>query len=122
MTKIYSIAAIFNVCLNLILIPKYNVYGASIATVISEILILFLEIYILSKIDQLPDVNVLLDILKIIIASSLLGLLFYIYHMSIWIAIPVSIIIYFVLILILKILDDDDKLIINQILQKEIFS
>ena len=34
-TKIYIIAALFNVCLNLILIPVYSYDGAAIATVIS---------------------------------------------------------------------------------------
>ena len=49
-TKIYSIAAIFNICLNFVLIPNYSVYGAAVSTVLSEILILFLQFYMVSKI------------------------------------------------------------------------
>ena len=96
-TKIYSIAALFNVILNLILIPNYNVFGASVATVLSEILILVLELYALSRINQLPDKHLIFDILKISIASILLGIFLYYANLSLWVAIPVSIIIYLIL-------------------------
>ena len=115
-TKIYSIAALFNVVLNLILIPNYDVFGASVATVLSEILIFVLELYVLSKINQLPDKHLILDILKIIIASGLLGIFLYYANLSLLVAIPVSIIVYLVLILILRIPDDEDRLIAKQIL------
>lgn len=117
-TKIYSFAAIFNVCLNLILIPKYNVFGAATATVLSEILILCLELYVLRKINQLPDKHLVLDISKIIFASSLLCVFYYFVHLSLWLAIPLSIILYLILIFILRILDQDDKMIIKQIIGK----
>ena len=75
--KIYSIAAVFNVILNLILIPKYSVYGASVATVLSEILILILELYMIRKIGQLPDRHLVYDILKVCGASLILGIALY---------------------------------------------
>lgn len=121
-TKIYSIAAVFNVCLNLILIPKYNVFGASVATVISEILILCLELYVLTKINQTPDKTVLIDILKISAASAMLGIIMNFYHLNIWLAIPIYILIYLGAILLLRIIDKDDKVIINQILGKELLN
>lgn len=115
-TKIYSIAALFNVGLNLILIPNYNIFGASIATVLSEILIFVLELYALSKINQLPDKHLIFDVLKIILASILLGTFIYYANLSLWIAIPVTIIVYLILIFIFRIPDEDDHLIIRQIL------
>ena len=39
-TKSYVIAAVFNIILNCILIPRYTYIGASISTVLSEILIM----------------------------------------------------------------------------------
>lgn len=117
-TKIYSIAALFNIILNLILIPNYNVFGASVATVLSEILILVLELYALNKINQLPDRHLILDILKISVASILLGIFLYYANLSIWIAIPISIIVYLALTFILRIPDEDDRLIIKQIIGK----
>ena len=117
-TKIYSIAAVFNVILNLILIPKYSVYGASVATVLSEILILILELYMIRKIGQLPDRHLIFDILKIVIASVVMGLVLYYFHLNLWIAIVVSVIVYFALVILLRVADQDDKLIIKQIMGK----
>lgn len=117
-TKIYSIAAIFNVVLNLILIPKYSVYGAAIATVISEILILILELYMIKKIDQLPDRHLVYDIAKICVSSLVLGAVLYVFNLNVWLAMPVSVIVYFTAIILVRTIDSDDKLIIKQIMGK----
>lgn len=117
-TKIYSIAAVFNVILNLILIPKYSVYGASVATVLSEILILILELYMIRKIGQLPDRHLIFDILKIVIASVVMGLVLYYFHLNLWVAIVVSLIVYFALVILFRVADQEDKLIIKQIMGK----
>ena len=118
MTKIYTIAAVFNICLNLVLIPNFSVYGASIATVLSEILILILELYALKRIKQLPDKGLIYDLIKICIASIVLGIVLYILNLNIWTAMVISLIVYFIAILLLKTIDSEDKLIIKQILGK----
>ena len=117
-TKIYSIAAVFNVVSNLVLIPLYDVYGAAIATVLSEILILFLQLYMVRKIDQLPDRHLLYDILKICFASGVLGVVLYALNLNMWFAMPVSLVVYFAAILLVRFIDSDDKLIIKQIIGK----
>ena len=117
-TKIYSLAALFNVCLNLILIPYFSVYGASLATVISEILILVLELYTIHKIDQLPDKHLLYDILKIVVSSIIMGVVLYIFNINLWLAIPVGALVYFVAIVITKTFDSQDKIIFKQIIGK----
>ena len=48
-TKIYLVAAIFNIVLNYLTIPVWSYIGASITTVLSEILILILMMYSISK-------------------------------------------------------------------------
>lgn len=54
----YTCVAVFiNVILNFILIPLYNVYGASIATVCSEFVFLFLMFYHGRKIVDLKQVS-----------------------------------------------------------------
>ena len=115
-TKIYSIAAVFNVVLNLILIPKYTVYGASLATVLSEVLILILELYMIRKIGQLPDRHLVDDILKICVASLILGIALYVLNLNIWIAMAASIVVYFAAIILLRTFDQEDKLILKQII------
>lgn len=117
-TKIYTIAALFNVVLNLVLIPKYSVYGASVATVLSEILILVLELYMLGKINQLPDRHLIHDILRIIFASLVLGIVLYVLDLNIWVAIAVSVVVYFTVIVLIKTVDSEDKLIIRQIINR----
>ncbi|MBR3112612.1 MAG: flippase [Methanobrevibacter sp.] len=115
-TKIYSIAAVFNIILNLILIPRYSVYGASVATVLSEVLILILELYMIRKIGQLPDMHLVYDILKVCGASLILGIALYALDLNMWFAIAVSIVVYFAAIILLRTFDRDDKLIVKQII------
>ena len=117
-TKIYILAAIFNICVNFILIPKYSYIGASAATVLSDILICILCFYVLKQIDQLPNKRLILDIVKIIAATGVLGIALYILNISMWLAIPVGIVIYFVVIFLLRTIDDDDKNVIRQIIGK----
>ncbi|WP_296877726.1 flippase [uncultured Methanobrevibacter sp.] len=117
-TKIYTIAALFNIVLNIFLIPKYSVYGASFSTVLSEILILLLELYMLRKINQLPNRHLIYDIIKICAASAILGIALYALNLNLWIAMIVSIIVYFSAIFLLRTIDQDDKLIIKQIIGK----
>ena len=117
-TKIYVLAAVFNVLLNLVLIPNYSVYGASVATVLSEILILVLEMYMIKKIGQLPDRHFIYDVLRIIFASVVLGIVLVVLDLNMWIAMPVSIIVYFTVIILIKTVDVEDKMIIKQIIGK----
>ena len=119
-TKVYFFAAIFNILLNLILIPRYSVYGAAFATVLSEIFILILELYMISRINQLPNNHLVHDLLKIIVASIIMGIVLYYLQLSVWLAIPVGIIVYFAVFILIRGLDDDDKLIIGQIIGKRI--
>lgn len=117
-TKIFGIAALFNICLNLFLIPHFSLYGAAIATVLSEILIFVLEMYTLKKINQLPERHFVVDVFKIAFASGILAIALYFLNLNMWLAMPVSIVVYFAAILLLKTPDDQDKLILKQILNK----
>lgn len=117
-TKIYCIAAIVNIILNIFMIPAYSYIGASVSTVLSEIVILFLEIYALKKINTLPKISFLKDIFKIIISSFILGGILYVLKLNMWIAIPISIVIYLGLLIIFRNFDDIDKSIFKQIIGK----
>ena len=48
-TKIYAIAAIFNIVLNIFMIPHYSYNGAAFTTVMSDLLILIIFAYIIYK-------------------------------------------------------------------------
>ena len=100
------------------MIPNYSVYGASIATVLSEVLILILELYMLSKINQLPDRHLIFDLVKIIMASIIMGFVLNILGLSVWLAIPIGIIVYLVVIIAIRTTDEDDKTILRQLLNR----
>lgn len=117
-TKIYAIAAVFNVILNFIMIPHFSYDGAAITTVLSDILIVCIQAYIIYKLGHRPNKRLYQDIVRIIIASGVLGIALYLLNMNMWLAIPVGIIIYLATIYILRFFDNDDKYVIKEILGK----
>lgn len=116
-TRIYIVAAIFNVILNLILIPLYSYDGAAIATVLSEVVITVLTLYYIFKTDFKPDVGLLKNVIKLIIASLILAIVLYWINVSVWLAIPIGLIVYVVLLILIRVIDDNDKYIINELLK-----
>ena len=117
-TKIYTIAAIFNIILNLFMIPYLSYNGAAITTVLSDILIVIIECYVIYKLGHRPNKKLYLDLGKIIVGSVVLGITLYCLNLNMWVAIPVGIIIYFITLVVIKLFDDDDKYIIKEILGK----
>lgn len=117
-TKIYIIAAIFNVALNYLLIPKYTYIGASVATVLSEILILGLMLHAISKTDYKPDVSLLKTVIKLVISGLILAIVLYYLNVSLWLAIPIGLVVYVFALFITHSIDDTDKYIINELLNR----
>ena len=117
-TKIYAIAAVFNIALNFILIPYLSYDGAAITTVLSEFLIVIIQSYVIYKLGHRPNKKLYYDLGKIIAGSIILGIALYFMNLNMWIALPVGIIIYFTVIYLLKVFDNDDKYIIKEIIKK----
>lgn len=115
-TKIYVIAAVFNVVANLILIPILSYNGAAITTVLSDILIVIIQSCVIYKIGHRPDKKLYHDLIKITAGSGILGIALYFLHLNMWVAIPIGIIIYFAVIYLLRVFDNDDKYVIKEIL------
>ena len=101
-TKIYFTAAVFNIITNFILIPYLSYIGAAITTVLSDILIFIVQKYTIHKLGYKPNKKLYIDLGKIILSSLLLGIVLYYLNLNMWIAIPVGILIYFVLLFILR--------------------
>lgn len=117
-TKIYAIAATFNVVLNFFIIPNYSYNGAAITTVLSDLLILIIQIYVLYKMGYRVNKKLYFDIGKIIIGSGILGISLYLLNLNMWVALPVGIIIYFAVVYLLRLFDNDDKFILKEIINK----
>ena len=116
-TKIYCVAALFNVCLNLVLIPSYSYHGAALATVISEILICILMVYVVRSTPYCPDKSIFKDIFKIILASVVMFVVLDFTDLNMWFGIIVGIIVYSVCILGFKTLDNEDKALVHDIIK-----
>lgn len=118
LTKIYAIAAVFNVGLNFILIPYLSYNGAALATVLSDLLIMIIQLYVIYNLDYRVNKKLYFDLAKIIIGSGILGIALYFLNLNMWVAIPVGIIIYFAVVYVLRVFDDDDKYVIKEIIGK----
>ena len=117
-TKIYGLAAVFNIILNLFMIPYLSYNGAAITTVLSDVLIVALQTYVIHKIGHKVNKRLYTDLIKISIGSAVLGIVLYFLNLNMWVALPVGIIIYFAVVYLLRVFDKDDKYVIKEILGK----
>ena len=117
-TKIYAIAAVFNTVLNFFMIPYFSYNGAAVTTVLSDVLIVALQTYVIYRIGHKVNKKLYSDLIKIIIGSAVLGIALYFLNLNMWVALPVGIIIYLVVVYLLKVIDKDDKYVIKEILGK----
>lgn len=118
-TKIYIIAAVFNIVLNYMMIPILSYNGAAITTVLSEILIFVLMMYSISKTEYYPDKSLLKTVIKLILCSLILFVVLYIINVSLWLAIPIGLVVYVASLFITRTIDDTDKYIINELLNRK---
>jgi O-antigen/teichoic acid export membrane protein len=115
-----GLGALANVILNLALIPKFSLVGASIATLLTEILTLIYFVHESRKIISLPIIRY---VYKPAITGVVMGVSLIILHLQVLLEILVGIAIYTVLFLIIKGLSEEDihlikkHLIVNQNIQ-----
>ncbi|MBQ2651974.1 MAG: flippase [Methanobrevibacter sp.] len=117
--KIYIFGAVINVILNLIFIPQFSYYGAVFSTILSYALIAAIQRIVIYRLGHGFNRKLYIDLLRIIVGSLILGVIFNFLTPNIWIALPIAIIIYFPLIYLLGAFDKDDKYIIKEILGKK---
>lgn len=118
-TKTYACAAVINIILNLILIPKYSYFGAAFATVISEIIITFIMFRATSKSDYALGWVIVKDLIKLLIATVLMFVILDYLKLNIIFGVIIGAIVYFGVLFATRVLDSDDKKIIRIILNKE---
>jgi len=101
------LGAIVNIILNLFLIPKYSLYGASIATVITYIVVILITVWLTIKLT--PIKIHFLKFIYLFMASGLSSLLMYfiiiqpkIYDLNIFISVLIGVVVYFLCLYILN--------------------
>ena len=62
-TKIYAIAAVFNIVLNFFMIPYLSYNGAAITTVLSDVLIVAIQSYVIYKLGHRPNKKLYYDLI-----------------------------------------------------------
>lgn len=105
--------AVFNIALNLILIPKMGYTGAAIATFITEIFLFILYYWYISKF--LYAYNFLPILIKPLIAAAFMVAFIKYAEISLILLIPLSAIVYFAVIFLLKTFEKDDYGILRKI-------
>ncbi len=116
--KFNFICMIFNVVINLLLIPRFGLIGASITTVITSLLALILFYKFLSKnLYQIFDYKY---ILKPVIASIIMGLfIFNFSEINIFLLVSISILIYFASLILLKTFSKEDHALFMKIINNK---
>jgi O-antigen/teichoic acid export membrane protein len=116
--KVTGIAALTSVLLNLLLIPIFSLYGASIATVLTEVVLFIAYFYFVSK--YLCPISPRETIIKPLIATFVMGIFIYTFiNYNILILISAAGVIYFGVLYILGGLSEDDWYLLKQIFKPE---
>lgn len=117
-TKISIVSVIFNIVINLVLIPKFSYIGASIATVLTEILLVVYIFFISYKFDYgIPYKIIIKDLAKVLFAAVIMSMfLWYFNYLNLILLIIIGSLIYFIILYLIKSVDETDILIIKEIL------
>jgi O-antigen/teichoic acid export membrane protein len=117
-TKIFIIGVIFNIVLNILIIPKYSYVGAGVITVLTDALVLFLFIVVIRNEFSISR-STKLSLIKILLASIIMGisLNFFIY-LNLFLIILLGILIYAISLILLKVVDEDELLMIKSLFNK----
>ncbi len=118
MVIIAGCTALFNVVLNLLLIPTYSLVGAAIATIAAESFLFIAYIYINFKhITKIPVHKI---VIKPIIASILLGFfIYYLINLNFAILVLGGVLLYFGILIILKEFSKEDISLLKNLIKKE---
>jgi O-antigen/teichoic acid export membrane protein len=110
---INGLAVIINFILNFLFIPKWGYLGATIATTVSMHMYLFMQIpFILKRILRFNPSRLLLFSLKIVVClAAIYSVVDYMYSIHLWIGTMLSMLIYLGLIILLKVISDEDKML-----------
>lgn len=116
--KVNAICVVLNLALNLILIPKYGIIGASIATVFTEFISLTFLFVLSIKINYGIKKELINITMKVFVSSTLMGLfiLFSYGYLNIFIQSLFAVLFYFIVLFMLKGVDKKDVDLVKLVL------
>ena len=74
--------------------------------------------YKISKTEYKPDRALLKTILKLVICGIILAFVLYAINVSLWLAIPIGLLVYLISLIITRSIDDTDKYILRELMGK----
>jgi O-antigen/teichoic acid export membrane protein len=96
---------LFNVILNIILIPKFSYLGTSLITVLTELLLFLFCFHFISKsiceIKKIP-------LIKPVIASGIMGIFLLLFDLNLFISLLISVLIYLAVLIALNTFSKED--------------
>lgn len=111
------LSAIFNILLNLIMIPYLSYIGASIATVLSEVFLYFAYIHYINK--YYKQLNLHKYFIKPVAASLIMGAVIFCFkEYNLFLLTLLAFTVYFIVLISLKTFTSDDKYVLKQIFKK----
>lgn len=111
------LCSIFNIILNLALIPSLSYIGASIATVMSEVLLYVILLYLTTKF--FTSIKWYDFLIKPLVASLIMGtVIIYFREINLFLIIIISIFTYLLILILLKTFTSEDKYLFNKLLEK----
>jgi len=114
-TTLIGITAGVNILLNMILIPKYTYLGASVATLLCEVLVFVLVYHVIRKVFF--NVTIWPLFLRPILASIIMGIVILrINFLPLWYVVPIGVASYFLLFFLLGGFNQHDKEALTEIL------
>lgn len=119
-TKIFIISTIFNICFNLIVIKSYSYVGAAIVNVMTDLLVLSIIMITVKKIKIITlPADMKISIIKISLASITMGIILYPFKtLNLFLVIIGGVMIYITALILLKVFNKEEKLMIKSILSK----
>lgn len=108
--------SLFNIVLNLLLIPKFSLYGAASVTLLTQLLVL---LFMYFKFRKITKVSILKYILKPLIASIIMFLVLIFLDLNIFIMLFLGIVTYFVFMFIIRGFSTNDIRMLKDIFTKK---
>lgn len=108
---------IINILLNLLLIPKYGIIGACVATVASEALLFIMTFSFVSR--TFHPLNILPILYKPFIASIIMAAAIIYLNMNLFLSVALGSVFYFTILIVLKTFDDKDYALLGRLFKNE---
>ena len=121
--KVTGIGAFVNIVLNFLLIPKFSYIGASIATITTELIVLLLYTYILSKTEYAINLSFIKDALKVTVSSLVMVVIIKYYNnINLIFLIFICAVAYWCMLYITKVFDEKDRSMVKKLLARSNYS